>query len=71
MSNLFQLQTDIYRHEKSYISVLSPTLVRDLSVREKFAPLRTLGQATASTIVFNQLPFKIGCDLPSNNCSNH
>lgn len=48
MSNLFQLQTDIYRHEKSYISVLSPTQHRDLSVSEKFAPLRTLGWAPAT-----------------------
>ena len=71
MSNLFQLQTDIYRHEKSYISVLSPTLVRYLSVREKFAPLRTLGCATAGTIVFNKLPFKIGCGHPGNICSNY
>ena len=71
MSNLFKLLTDINRHEKSYISVLSPTQLRDLSVREKFAPLRTLGQATAGTIVFNNIPFKIGCDLPSYQSSNH
>lgn len=49
----------------SVFSDQSPTQVRDLSVREKFAPLRTLGQATAGTIVFNKLPFKIGCGLPS------
>lgn len=71
MSNIFQLQTDIYSWQKMNFSVLSPTQLRDLPVREKFAPLRTLGQATAGTIVFNHIPFKIGCDLPSNNCSNH
>ena len=47
MSNLFQLQTDIDRHKNSDYSVQSPTQLRELSVREKFAPLRTLGQATA------------------------
>ena len=71
MSNLFQLQTDIYRHRNSDYSDHSPTQRRKLSVREKFAPLRTLGQATASTIVFNHIPFKIGCDLPCNQSSNH
>lgn len=49
LSNLFQLQTDIYRHQNSDYSDLSPTQHRKLSVREKFAPLRTLGQATAGT----------------------
>lgn len=53
LSNLFQLQTDIYRHQNSDYSDQSPTQLRDLSVREKFAPLRTLGQATAGQIVFN------------------
>ena len=47
MSNLFQLQTDIYRHRNSDFSVQIPTQLHKLSVREKFAPLRTLGQATA------------------------
>lgn len=47
MSNLFQLQTDIYRHQISVFSVQSPTQLRKLPVRKKFAPLRTLGQATA------------------------
>ena len=64
MSNLFQLQTDIYKHQNSDYSVQTPTQLRKLSVREKFAPLQTLGQATAGTIVFNNIPFKIGCDLP-------
>ena len=71
MSNLFKLQTDIYRHQNSDYSDQAPTQLRDLSVRENFAPLRTLGQATAGTIVFNNIPFKIGCDLPSNQSSNH
>lgn len=48
MSNLFQLQTDIYRHRNSVYSVQTPTQHRKLSVREKFAPLRTLGWALAS-----------------------
>ena len=66
MSNLFQLQSDIYRHEKSYYSVQSPTQIRELSVREKFAPLRTLGQATAGNdYVILLFLFKIGCVLPS------
>lgn len=47
LSNLFQVQTDIYRHRNSDYSDQSPTQLRKLSVREKFAPLRTLGQATA------------------------
>ena len=70
-SNLFQLQADIYRHQNSDYSVQSPTQGRELSVREKFAPLRTLGQAAVSTIVFNHIPFKIGGGLPSNQLSNH
>lgn len=48
LSNLFQLQTDIYRHRNTVFSVLAPTQHRDLSVREKFAPLRTLGWALAT-----------------------
>ena len=47
LSNIFQLQTDIYRHQNSDFSDQSPTQLRDLPVCEKFAPLRTLGQATA------------------------
>ena len=58
MSNLFQLQTDICKHQNSDYSVQSPTQLRELSVRVKFAPLRTLGQATASTIVFNHISFQ-------------
>lgn len=48
MSNLFQLQNDGTKTEKTNNSYLSPTQVRDLSVREKFAPLRTLGWALAT-----------------------
>lgn len=48
LSNLFQLQTDTYRHRKSYISDQSPTQLRDLPVSGKFAPLRMLGWASAS-----------------------
>ena len=64
MSNLFQLQHEGTKTQNSVYSVHTPTQLRKLSVREKFAPLRTLGQATAGTIVFNNIPFKIGCDLP-------
>lgn len=58
MSNLFQLQNEGSKTQKSDYSVQSPTQLRKLSVREKFAPLRTLGQATASTIVFNHISFQ-------------
>ena len=47
MSNLFLLLTDTPTHENSDYSDHSPTQLRDLSFHEKFAPLRTLGQATA------------------------
>ena len=47
LSNLFQLRDDGTKTQNSVFSDQSPTQVRDLSVREKFAPLRTLGQATA------------------------
>lgn len=48
LSNLFQLQNEGTKTEKSYTSVQTPTQVRELSVREKFAPLRTLGWALAT-----------------------
>lgn len=66
MSNLFQLQSEGTITQNSDFSNLSPTQLRDFPVREKFAPLWTLGQATAGTIVFNNIPFKIGGDHPSN-----
>ena len=71
MSNLFQLQHEGTKTQNSVYSVHTPTQLRKLSVREKFAPLRTLGQASAGTIVFNHIPFKIGGGLPSNQSSNH
>ena len=58
MSNLFQLQNEGTKTQKSNYSVKSPTQLRKLSVREKFAPLRMLGQATARTIVFNHISFQ-------------
>ena len=65
MSNLFQLQTDIYRHRNYDYSDQSPTQLRELPVREKFAPLRTLGPATAGNdYVVLLFPFKIGCGHP-------
>lgn len=48
MSNLFQPQNGGTKTEKSNNSYQTPTQHRDLSVREKFAPLRTLGWALAT-----------------------
>ena len=48
LSNLFQLQNDGTKTQNSDYSVQSPTQIRELSVREKFAPLRTLGWALAT-----------------------
>ena len=48
MSNLFQLHNEGTKTQNSDYSVLSPTQLRKLSVREKFAPLRTLGWALAT-----------------------
>lgn len=48
MSNLFQLHHEGTKTQNSNYSDQSPTQVRDLSVREKFAPLRTLAWAPAT-----------------------
>ena len=48
MLNLFQLQHEGTKTQNSVYSVLSPTQRRDLSVRDKFAPLRTLAWAPAT-----------------------
>lgn len=48
VSNLFQLQTDIYRNQKRETPGPPPTYLRISSDKGKFAPLRTLGWALAT-----------------------
>lgn len=49
----------------------TPTQGRDLFVREKFAPLRTLGRVLPELIVFNHIPFKIGGALTQQSIIYH